>query len=152
MKPVRTIAAGAGFAGDRIDPAVALAASGYVDSVILECLAERTIVPGLRAKRSNPDAGADPRLRRRLTPLLPEAAKNNCRVISNLGAANSAAAGKAVARLAGELGCKMKVAAVIGDDMTPLKDKIVWDEKFNGELLGARAYLGIGGIVKAIEG
>ena len=36
-KVVCSIGAGAGFAGDRIDPAVALAASGQVDTVVLEC-------------------------------------------------------------------------------------------------------------------
>src|SRR5262249_3602253 len=115
-----------------------------------ECLAERTMVPGLRAKRSNPEAGADPRLRRRLSPLLPVAAKNKCRIISNLGAANAAAGGRAVAKLAAELGCgKMKVASGVGDDMVPLKDKIAWEEPFNGELLGARAYLGLDRIAEA---
>jgi len=62
-KPVCTVAAGAGFAGDRIDPAVALAASGQVDAIGLECLAERTLVPAIAARRANPEAGADPRLR-----------------------------------------------------------------------------------------
>ena len=47
----RTVAAGAAFAGDRIEPAVALARSGAVDDVVLECLAERTIVAGLLARR-----------------------------------------------------------------------------------------------------
>ena len=60
----RTVGCGAGFAGDRIDPAVALAASGRADAVVLECLAERTLVPGLRARAVDPAAGADPRLRR----------------------------------------------------------------------------------------
>jgi hypothetical protein len=31
----KTVASGAGFAGDRIDPAVDLAASGVVDAVVL---------------------------------------------------------------------------------------------------------------------
>ena len=72
-KNSRTIACGAGFAGDRVDPAVALAASGLADAVALECLAERTLVPGLRARASDPSAGADPRLNRRLGKLLPAA-------------------------------------------------------------------------------
>ncbi len=132
---------------------MALAASGVVDTVVLECLAERTIVPGLRAQRANPEAGHDPRLKRRLSPLLPVAAKNKCRIISNLGAANAAAAGRAIGRLAKDLDCKgLKVAAVIGDDMMHQKDKIAWDDSFNGELLGARAYLGMQGINEAIDG
>jgi|SRR5579883_854778 len=81
MTSGRTIAAGAGFAGDRIEPALYFAKSGLVDSIVLECLVERTMVPGLKARRTNPHAGADPRLQRRLKPLLPEAAANGCRVI-----------------------------------------------------------------------
>lgn len=150
---VRTVAAGAGFAGDRIEPAVALAGSGEVDSVILECLAERTMVPGLRALRTDPNAGADPRLKRRLTPLIPVAKKNNCRIITNLGAANASAAGRAIANLAGELGCTgLRVASVIGDDVMVLKDNIEWDHPITGDLLGARAYLGIAALAEAIDG
>ena len=98
MKPFAySVGAGAGFAGDRIDPAVALARSGQIDAIGLECLAERTLVPALRARAANPEAGADPRLRRRLTPLLPAARETGCRIISNLGAANPPAAGRAIA-------------------------------------------------------
>ena len=74
MKPICRVGAGAGFAGDRVDPAVALAASGQVDAIGLECLAERTLVSALNARAAHPDGGADPRLRRRLTPLIPVAA------------------------------------------------------------------------------
>jgi hypothetical protein len=152
-KPIRTIACGAGFAGDRVEPAVALAGSGEVDAVVLECLAERTLVPGLRARRSDPEAGVDPRLRRRLTPLLPVARANRCRVISNLGAANPAAAGRAIARLAGELGCAgLRVAAVVGDDVLAHRDEIAWEGSIEGDLLGAHAYLGAGALVEAIAG
>ena len=89
--PVCVVGAGAGFAGDRVDPAVTLARAG-VDAVVLECLAERTLVPAIRARRDNPQAGFDPRLRRRLAPLLPVARETGCRIVSNLGAANPVAA------------------------------------------------------------
>ena len=138
-----SIGAGAGFAGDRIDPAVALAASGLIDAVALECLAERTLVPAIKARAENPEAGADPRLKRRLTPLLPAAAATNCRIISNLGAANPRAAGIAIAKLAGELGLKGKrVAAVEGDDVMHLADRVKWVRPVQGNLIGAHAYLG----------
>ena len=147
----RVIACGAGFAGDRTEPAVALAGSGFVDAVGLECLAERTLVPGLRARRDNPEAGADPRLERRLRPLLPVAKANNCRIISNLGAANPGAAGRKIARLASETGCAgLRVAAVIGDDVMALTDHIDWDEAFTGSLLGAHAYLGADSMREAV--
>ena len=67
------LGSGAGFAGDRVDAAVRMVAAGEVDAIALECLAERTLVPAIRARRENPQAGFDPRLQRRLTPLLPVA-------------------------------------------------------------------------------
>jgi hypothetical protein len=150
-KTSRTIGCGAGFAGDRVDPAVALAASGLVDAVALECLAERTLVPGLRARATDPNAGADPRLRRRLAPLLPAARAENCRVISNLGAANPASAARQIAALAGKVGCSgLRVAGLVGDDVMALRDRIDWNTPIQGRLLGAHAYLGCDGIVEAI--
>lgn len=147
----KVVACGAGFAGDRTEPAVAFAASGMVDAIGLECLAERTLVPGLRARRADPEAGADPRLERRLRPLLPVAKANDCRVISNLGAANPAAAGRKIARLAREANCVgLRVAAVIGDDVSSLEDKIDWNDPVDGELLGAHAYLGVDALRDAV--
>ena len=151
-KIVCSIGAGAGFAGDRIDPAVALAASGKIDTVVLECLAERTLVPALKARADNAHAGFDPRLRRRLTPLLPVAAANRCRIVSNLGAANPRAAGQAIAQLARELGLPdRRVAAVHGDDVLHLRDKIAWVRPVVGKLLGAHAYLGAGALAEALD-
>ena len=148
---VCSVGAGAGFAGDRIDPAVALAASGVVDSIALECLAERTLVPAIKARAENPDAGADPRLRRRLTPLLPAAAATGCRIISNLGAANPRAAGIAIAKLAGELGLKARrIAAIEGDDVMYLVDQVKWVRPVQGRLIGAHAYLGSAPMAQAL--
>ena len=145
VKPICSIGAGAGFAGDRIDPAVALAASGQVDTVVLECLAERTLVPALKARSENPEAGFDTRLRRRLTPLLPVAFANQCRIVSNLGAANPRSAGRKITQLATELGCKgVRVAAVHGDDVMHVRDQVAWARPLEGKLIGAHAYLGAG--------
>lgn len=149
---VSRIGAGAGFAGDRIDPAVALAASGEVDAVVLECLAERTLVPAIKARAENAGAGADPRLRRRLTPLLPAAHATGCQIVSNLGAANPVAAGAAIARLAQELGLAGKrVAAIEGDDVMALREHINWVRPVQGRLLGAHVYLGSGPLSDALE-
>ncbi len=140
--PVCVLGAGAGFAGDRIDPAVVLARSG-VDAVVLECLAERTLVPAIRARRDNPRAGYDPRLVRRLTPLLPVAREKGCRIVSNLGAANPVAAAERIARLARELGLPgLKVAAIVGDDVLDRAAQVRWVRDPGAPLLGAHAYLG----------
>ena len=151
MKPICRVGAGAGFAGDRVEQAVALAASGQVDAIGLECLAERTLVSALNARAAHPDGGADPRLRRRLTPLIPVAAERGCRIVSNLGAANPAAAARATAALARELGRKgLRVAALLGDDVAHLADQTAWDQPIEGRLLGAHAYLGSDGMAQAL--
>lgn len=146
------IGSGAGFAGDRVDPAVALAASGQVDAVALECLAERTLVPAIKARADNPNAGFDTRLRRRLTPLLPAAAKTNCKIISNLGAANPVAAGQAIAELAKSLDVSgLRIAAVEGDDVLALANHVKWTKPLTGRLIGAHAYLGCVPMAEALE-
>ena len=151
-KPVYRIGSGAGFAGDRVDPAVALAASGQVDAVALECLAERTLVPAIKARAENSSAGLDTRLRRRLTPLLPATAKTNCKIISNLGAANPAAAGQAIAELAKTLGVSgLRIAAVEGDDVMALAHQVKWAKPLAGRLIGAHAYLGCVPMAEALE-
>lgn len=147
----RTVAAGAGWAGDRIEPAVAAAASGRADDIVLECLAERTIVAGLRARVADAEAGYDRRLERRFTPLLPVAAARGCRIVSNLGSANPPAAARATARLARSLGLSgMRVAAVVGDDCADRADQVDWTRDVAGTLLGAHAYLGADAIAEAL--
>lgn len=151
-KRSRTIGCGAGFAGDRTDAAVTLVERAAIHAIGLECLAERTLVPGLRARLSDPDQGADPRLRRRLAPLLRPAYERQCRVISNLGAANPVAAGRQAITLAKELGLKnYRVASIIGDDVMALRDAVEWVRPLEGELIGAHAYLGADAIVPAVE-
>jgi hypothetical protein len=147
-----TIGAGAGFAGDRIEPAVRMARSGEVDAVALECLAERTLVNALRMREADADAGFDPRLERRLRPLLPFAVRG-CAVVTNLGAANPKAAGLATARLARELGLSsLRIASVIGDDVRERVGEVQWSEPpEGGQWIGAHVYLGLDPIVAALD-
>jgi hypothetical protein len=146
-----TIGAGAGFAGDRIEPAVQMAESGEVDAIALECLAERTLVNALRVRETSSERGYDPRLVRRFRPLLPFVARG-CRVITNLGAANPAAAGRATRKLAQELGLsKLRIASVVGDDVMAQVDEVEWTQSVEGgEWIGAHAYLGLDPMVAAL--
>lgn len=150
-----TIAAGAGFAGDRVEPAAEFARSGLVDAVGLECLAERTLVAGLLERRADSSLGYDRRLRRRLAPLLPAAKASGCRVVTNLGSANPAAAAEAVAGLARELGLpELRVAAVLGDDVAAHAESVTWADPAASsrpdDWLGVHAYLGMAPIVEAL--
>lgn len=151
------IGSGAGFAGDRIDPAVALAERGKLDYLVFECLAERTIALAVRAKRDNPDAGYDPLLEERLSAVLPAAAANKTTIISNMGAANPVAAARATAAIARKLGLgPLRIAAITGDDVladispdSPLVEGGTVAE-WPGELIAANAYLGTEPLVQAL--
>ena len=56
MKKVR-IGSGAGYAGDRIEPAVDLMLNGNIDYIVFECLAERTIAIAQQEKLKDPNKG-----------------------------------------------------------------------------------------------
>jgi hypothetical protein len=91
-------------------------------------------------------------LRRRFSPLLPAAAKTNCKIISNLGAANPVAAGQAIAELANSLGVSgLRIAAVEGDDVMALADQVKWMKPLTGRLIGAHAYLGCVPMANALD-
>ena len=128
------IGCGAGFSGDRLEPAIILAEQGNLDYLVLECLAERTIALAQKRKRADATKGYDPLLERRIEGLLPILAKNNIRLITNMGAANPIEGAKKIVEIASKQGISVKVAAVIGDE---LSDKLVemGDEisKFNNE-------------------
>lgn len=120
MQPERRvrIGAGAGYSGDRIEPAVELAEHGQLDYLVFECLAERTIAIAQQARRQDPSLGYDPLLDARMRAVLPVAAPKGVRIVSNMGAANPRAAARRTARIAQSLGVAgLKVAAVEGDDV-----------------------------------
>ena len=98
------IGAGAGYSGDRIEPAVELATHGALDYLVFECLAERTIAIAQQAKRKDPQLGYDPLLEARMHAVLPIAVRNGVRIISNMGAANPHAAARKTAEIAQSLG------------------------------------------------
>ncbi|MBU1294215.1 MAG: DUF1446 domain-containing protein, partial [Gammaproteobacteria bacterium] len=114
MKKIR-IGSGAGYAGDRIEPAVELAQKGQLDYLVFECLAERTIAIGQKQKKQNASKGYNELLEARMRAVLPSCYKNEVRIITNMGAANPIAAGHVVMSVAKELGLKsFKVAVVTG--------------------------------------
>ncbi|WP_323689336.1 acyclic terpene utilization AtuA family protein [Arcicella lustrica] len=157
MKQKIRIGCGAGFSGDRIEPAIVLAEKGNLDYLVLECLAERTIALAQKRKLQDPCKGYDPLLVRRITSLLPILVKNKICLITNMGAANPVEAAKKVSEIAQQLGLKVKVAAVSGDDVFDKIDKNALAIETNeplttsGELISANAYLGVEGILEALK-
>lgn len=160
MKPFR-IGAGAGYAGDRIDPAVALAERGALDALVFECLAERTIALAQLRRSRDPAQGFDPLLHTRMRAVLPGCVRNRVTLISNMGAANPPAAGAAVIEVARELGLpRLRVAVLTGDDVLPwvrAHDPALLDggdaaraSDLGGRLISANAYLGADALLPAL--
>jgi hypothetical protein len=151
------IGCGAGFSSDRIDPAVELAEKGNLDFLFFECLAERTLALGHLAKLANPAAGYNTMLERRLAAVLPGCRANGTRIVSNMGAANPAAAGEAAAEVARKLGFSgIKIAVVEGDDVTEAvpPDAMSMDSGqplARDGMIAANAYLGGDLIARALD-
>jgi hypothetical protein len=117
MKTIR-LGAGAGYAGDRIEPAVELAEKGDIQYLVFECLAERTIALAQQAKMKDPASGYDPLLTARMKAVLGACKAKGIKVITNMGAANPLAAAEKTREIARALGVKgLKIAAVTGDDV-----------------------------------
>lgn len=154
--------AGAGYAGDRIPPALALAEKGQLDYLVFECLAERTIALAQLEKTQNPQRGFDPLLAARMRAVLPACMANGTRIITNMGAANPLQAGREVLAVAKELGFyQVKVAVVLGDDVLeilqaaylsePLMDSSQLVADIQHLLVSANAYLGAEALLPALQ-
>lgn len=157
------IGAGAGYAGDRVDPAVELAEKADLDYLVFECLAERTIALAQLRRLEDRAEGYDPLLEERMRKVLPAAMANGTRLVTNMGQANPVAAAERATEIAAQLGLGgLKVAAVLGDDVL---DEVLADSEKGGSriletgepvaayrqrLVSANAYLGAEAIAAAL--
>jgi Acyclic terpene utilisation family protein AtuA len=158
MRTIR-IGAGAGFSGDRIEPAVEVAERGEVQYLVFECLAERTIALAQQARMKDPARGYDPLLAERMRAVLGACRAKGIRIVTNMGAANPVAAAEKVAEVARELGLRgLKIAAVTGDDVLdavragdyPLDETGETVASLGNRLVSANAYLGARPIAEAL--
>jgi hypothetical protein len=158
MRTIR-IGSGAGYSGDRIEPAVELAEKGEIQYLVFECLGERTVALAQQARMKNPEGGYDPLLEQRMLAVLPACAARGIKIVTNMGAANSAAAARKTSEIASSLGLSsLKIAAVIGDDVLdackdgdlPIMEFDGTIRQFGNRLLSANAYLGAEPIAEAL--
>lgn len=160
MKKIR-IGSGAGYAGDRIEPAVELMEHGNLDYIIFECLAERTIAIGQQDKLKNPEKGYNHLLEMRMRKILKLAKEKKIKVITNMGSANPLSAARVTRKISEELGIKgLKIAAVTGDDIFEkldiYKDNEILEfdskiEDMKDKLISSNVYLGCEGILEALQ-
>lgn len=153
------IGSGAGYAGDRIDPAIELAEKGNIHYICFECLAERTIALAQLEKRNNPHRGYGQFLEERMEAMLPFCSERGLVMISNLGAANPSAALIKTLEIAERMDVRpLKVAAISGDDVLESMvavDRAVWEtgqpvRDLLDSIISANAYLGVDAILPAL--
>ncbi|GGG12797.1 MULTISPECIES: acyclic terpene utilization AtuA family protein [Rhizobium] len=158
MRTIR-IGSGAGYSGDRIEPAVELAEKGNINYLVFECLAERTIAIAQNAKLNDPTKGYDPLLVERFEAVLPICKKNGIKIITNMGAANPQAGAAKVREIATRLGLgKLKIAAISGDDVvealkvsdTKILETGAPASSMADVLVSANAYVGAAPMVEAL--
>ena len=158
MRTIR-IGSGAGYSGDRIEPAVELAEKGDIQYLVFECLGERTVALAQQARMKSPDGGYDPLLEERMRAVLPICAAKGIKIVTNMGAANPESAARKTAEIAKSLGLSaLKIAAVTGDDvLDACKDGDLKIMEFDGtikqlgnRLLSANAYLGAEPMAQAL--
>jgi hypothetical protein len=158
---VRTIriGSGAGYSGDRIEPAIELAEKGDIQYLVFECLGERTVALAQQARMKNPDSGYDPLLEERMRAVLPACAAKGIKIVTNMGAANPEAAARKTADIARSLGLpSLKVAAIVGDDVLdackagdlPIMEFDGTIKQLGNRLLSANAYLGAEPMAQAL--
>jgi hypothetical protein len=157
--PSVSIGCGSGFARDRLAPAVDLAASGRVDYLSFDALAERTLAQAHVRRLADPSRGHDPRTRATVAALAPHVAAG-LKVVGSFGGANVPRALEETVDGFRALGLTgVKVAAVSGDDVL---DLIVEDNPYvdalglslsqlGDRLISANCYLGAAPIVEALR-
>jgi len=159
-KQVR-LGAGAGYSGDRIEPAMELAEKGNLDYLIFECLAERTIALAQQSRLKDPARGYDPLLVERMEAVLPACRRNGVRIITNMGAANPSTAATVVAGVARRLGLSgIKIAAITGDNVFvtvtcgsySVMETGAAVSTLGNRLVSAHAYLGVAPMLTALAG
>ena len=155
------IASGAGYAGDRVEPALKIIEEDGAEYIIFECLAERTIAIGQREKLKDPTRGYNDLLEYRMERILPLLKEHPIKIITNMGAANPLCAAKRVVEMAREYGLEeLKIAAITGDDVLGnidlyLNQKTMETgealQKISSQIVSANAYIGGREITQALS-
>jgi hypothetical protein len=154
------IGSGAGYSGDRIEPAVELVEKGNIQYLVFECLAERTIAIAQQAKMKDPTVGYDGLLAQRMEAVLLSCKEKGIKIITNMGAANPIAGAQKIKEIAQQLGIVgLKIAAVTGDDVVDIVrdgDYTILETGENlstikDKIVSANAYLGTKPIVEALK-
>lgn len=153
------IGCGCGFWGDSAAGPAQLVARGDIDVLVLDYLSEITLSLLATARRKRPELGYTPDfIGQVMRPLAAEIAARKIKVIANAGGVNPRACAAALAAELRELGVRLAIAVVAGDDVSAelagLRDAGILDLESGRPLplqtVSANAYLGAFPIAAAL--
>ncbi|MFZ5817248.1 MAG: acyclic terpene utilization AtuA family protein [Bacillota bacterium] len=163
MRTVR-IGAGQGFYGDSLLPVLETAKHGNVQYISFDTLAELTLAILEKGRKKDPTQGYTKDVVPMMRNLLPIAKEKGIKLITNAGGINPQGAARAVAQVARELGLKVKIACVTGDDIYDRLDQlaaqgVTFADKESGQTLAdirdrvlfASVYLGANAVADALR-
>jgi hypothetical protein len=159
MDTVR-IGCGCGFWGDSAAGPAQLVRMGGIDVLMLDYLSEITMSLLARARRKRPELGyATDFVTAVMAPLAREIAERRIRVVTNAGGVNPSGCALALLAVLEQLGVRLSIATVIGDDVTgelaQLREAGATDLETGGALpekvVSANAYLGAFPIAQALR-
>lgn len=160
MDKVVRIGGASGFWGDSAVAAPQLVNLAQIDYLVFDYLAELTMAILASARRKNPTLGyATDFVDEAMRSVLVEVVKRGIKVVSNAGGINPKGCADALARLAGEFGVSVKLAVVLGDDVSahiPDLRKAGQKDMFTAAelpqtILSANAYLGALPVAEALK-
>ncbi|WP_296223678.1 acyclic terpene utilization AtuA family protein [Ralstonia sp. UBA689] len=155
-----SIGGASGFWGDSVTGPMQLVASGRLDFLVFDYLAELTMSLLASARMKNAELGyATDFVNVAMRAVLKDALAQNIRIIANAGGVNPRGCAAALQALADELGVSVRIAVVEGDDVMPLlpalRDKGVREMQSGRPLpdkvVSANAYLGALPIKAALD-
>ncbi len=164
MTDVIRIANGQGFWGDWLEAPRRLVEDGPIDYLVLDYLAEVTMSILEKQRRRDPDKGYATDVVELAVSLMPRLLSGGVRIVTNAGGVNPAACARAIVAGAERTGiCGLKVAVIVGDDISDRIDEMIargipFDDLDTGrgigeirsEVLSANVYLGGFPLAKAL--
>ena len=159
MKDTVRFAASAAFWGDTSRAGAQVLRADGIDYLISDYLAEITMALLARARAKDPSVGYVDDAVRDIGALLPQLLDRGIKVVTNAGALNPAGCARALQDVAREAGLPVRIAYVEGDDLMPLRERVLGAEPtdmFTGEAIpegvsSMNAYLGARPVARALD-
>lgn len=159
MSRIIRIGGASGFWGDSMVAAPQLVATGTLDYLVFDYLAETTMAVLAAARTKRPERGyATDFVDIAMKSVLPEVMRQGIKVVANAGGLNPQGCADVLRALADSLGLQPRIAVVLGDDVSALLPALraagtcdmISGQPLPERVLSANAYLGALPVARAL--